>query len=228
MDWYLSFFKEITSGVKAVGELSHDYLFSIVAAERIKKDLPDVKLLTILRNPVERSFSHYLYIRRSGLTKQSFEEALKSYPELINNSIYHPHLSEYYLRFSRSSIKVMYFDDLKADPRSFAEEIFDFLGLDHAYDIVYDKKVRTASSARFYTLAHLAKKSANFVRNLGLPNVVGAIKHSPLTGWLYKPYSSEDRPQIDPATRSKLDEIFRPHILSLQSMLSEDLSYWLE
>ena len=113
LEWYLSFFKDAPPKAKAIGELSHDYLFSAQAASRIARDLPCVRLVTNLRNPVERTFSHYLYLVRSGKTNQSFEIALEQFPELIDNSLYAKHLSAYFREFRRANIRVLFFDRLQ-------------------------------------------------------------------------------------------------------------------
>jgi len=67
-NWYSAFFEQTPKNVNVRGELSHDYLFSKLAAERIKSDLPSIKLLSILRNPVDRAYSHYLYLLTTGIT----------------------------------------------------------------------------------------------------------------------------------------------------------------
>ena len=84
LDWYLSFFEPAPAGSLAAGELSHDYLFSPQAADRIARDLPNVRLLTSLRDPAERTFSHYLYMIRSGRTRLDFAAALEQFPELVD------------------------------------------------------------------------------------------------------------------------------------------------
>ena len=168
MDWYLSFFADAPAGTKAVGELSHDYLFSAVAAERIARDLPGVKLMVSLRQPLDRTFSHYLYMVRNGRTREPFELALKKYPDLVDKSMYSKHLSEYFRRFDRSQIQVLFFDDLKFSPRLFAAEVFQFLDVPFIQEIDYGTEVLPASRPRSHLLARLAKISANACRDAGL------------------------------------------------------------
>src|ERR1700750_2685104 len=59
------------------GEKSTDYLESAVAAERIARDLPDVKLIFILREPADRAYSNYLWTRMNGLETEDFRTALR-------------------------------------------------------------------------------------------------------------------------------------------------------
>ena len=227
MKWYLSFFNNSHPGARAIGEFSHDYLFSRDAADRILHDLPDVKLLTCLRNPVERTFSHYLFMVRSGRTRDSFEIALDKFPELINNSMYDEHLSRYFLRFDRDQLKVLFFEDLKSDPKAFAGKVFDFLELTYINTINYDQQILPASRPRSFLLSRIVKWGTNFARQLGLVKLVGNIKHSQLTRFLYKPYEISERPQISPATRNKLKKKFLTNILRLEDMLGVELLHWL-
>src|SRR6185369_6874288 len=58
------------------GEKSTNYLESPLAASRIRAALPGVRLIFILRDPVERAYSNYLWSRMNGLETESFEAAL--------------------------------------------------------------------------------------------------------------------------------------------------------
>jgi len=226
MDWYLSFFKNAPSHVKVMGELSHDYLFSDAAAERIARQLPGVKLISSLRDPAERSFSHYLYMVRSGRTRAPFEEALTKFPELIDKSLYHKHLSRYFRRFDRSQMGIFFFEDLKADPERFARGIFEFLDLPFLESIGRSDTVLPASRPRSFILARLAKMGANISRDMGFTNLVGTVKYSFLAKLLYRGYSEDNRPRLDPETRHVLMKLFEPDIRQLQDLLEKDLSHW--
>ena len=46
-------------------------------AQRLKENLPDVKLIALLRNPMDRAFSNYWASRQNGLETLSFDEAIK-------------------------------------------------------------------------------------------------------------------------------------------------------
>ena len=54
------------SGKKAIGEASHSYLYEPGAAAEIRRYIPEAKLIAILRNPIERAYSHFLHMVRSG------------------------------------------------------------------------------------------------------------------------------------------------------------------
>jgi hypothetical protein len=227
LDWYTSFFADAPADVGMLGELSHSYLFSSEAAQRIKCDLPGVKLLTSLRHPVDRCYSHYLYLVSSGLVRTSFAETIDIRPGLTRSSYYAQPLSEYMKRFGPDQLKILFFDDLQKDPRAYARQVYDFLGLRFNEDFDYDKKVREARKARSAALARLVKQGAVTARNLGLIRLVGAVKHSFFASLLYRPLAKNEAPKLDPDLRASLVRRFQPDVLALQDMLKVDLAHWM-
>ncbi len=83
-DWYRAFFPlEVRRRTLrrlgrelACGEATPYYLFHPAVPERVKETLPDVRLIALLRNPVERAYSHYQLMRLTGREKLSFAEAI--------------------------------------------------------------------------------------------------------------------------------------------------------
>src|SRR5580765_4773440 len=60
-DWnqYVKLFGKVNSE-KAIGEVTNSYLYSHEAAQNILSRFPNAKVIMILRNPIDRAFSHYL------------------------------------------------------------------------------------------------------------------------------------------------------------------------
>ena len=86
INWYRSMFptkrkmeqvKEKT-GFAITGEDTPFYIWDPLVAERILKILPNVKLIVLIRNPVDRAYSNYHLGLRSGTENLSFEDAIKS------------------------------------------------------------------------------------------------------------------------------------------------------
>ena len=80
-DWYRLRFPIRASQKFLSGEGSPIYLFYPWVPGRMKKLLPDVKLIVILRNPVDRAYSHYHHTKRKKRETLSFEEATNSEEE---------------------------------------------------------------------------------------------------------------------------------------------------
>ena len=128
--WYASFFEDAKPG-QLVGEDSTQYLFSALAPERIRKILPDVKMIFLLRNPVDRAWSQYLHIMRSGRAMWDFEKMLEIQPAtLLFQGLYKEHLTRWYSYFNPNNIKIILFEDLVGNAEHVLVEICKFIGLD--------------------------------------------------------------------------------------------------
>jgi len=78
LNWYKSFFPfKLTNRNNSFGEATPFYLFHPHCPRRIKETLPDVKLIVLLRNPIDRAISHYnMQVRKGNEVNKSFEEAI--------------------------------------------------------------------------------------------------------------------------------------------------------
>ena len=78
LSWYLNTYYKNSIDSKVVIDFTPTYLYSKKSAERIFHSLGrGVKFIIILRDPVDRAFSHYLHSKRDGHEKESFERAIK-------------------------------------------------------------------------------------------------------------------------------------------------------
>lgn len=131
---------------RLAGEKSANYLESPEAAERISQCLPDVRLIFLLRNPVERAFSNYLWSRQNSLEAASFAEALEQEDErestvpdnlryarphaLFSRGLYADMLLPYFARFRRERVLVLRYEDIRDIPAGVAEQLHRFLGVE--------------------------------------------------------------------------------------------------
>ena len=227
LDWYLKLFAEVPETATAIGEFSHNYIHNAEAARRIAVHFPDIKLLATLRHPIERAFSSYASAHSAGLIRGSFEQAVAEVPRIVNYSLYADNLRPYFELFPREQIRVLLFDDLEADPRSFAAQAFDFLDLPLLDDIDYGKRMSVLSRSRFPLSGPLSKLGAVTLRRLGWVNLLGTLKSNQrFRSVFYRPYAQQEKPQVKPDTRQKLAEVFAPQIDALETMLGRDLTAW--
>lgn len=134
------------SGQRAVGEASTSYVFGPEVPKRIKSRLPSIKLICILRNPVERALSNYWHTIKSGIETLSFEEALlhegHRKAELadtplgeiapfayVERGLYHHQLVRWLQEFDRAQMKIIIFDDFVAAPHATLVEVAQFLDI---------------------------------------------------------------------------------------------------
>jgi hypothetical protein len=139
-----TWFSDVPAGHVA-GEKSTDYLESAVAAERIGRDLPAVKLIFVLREPIARAYSNYLWTRMNGLEHESFARALelehereRTLPEhwkftrpfsYFSRGLYADLLMPYLQRFSREQLYILKFEDIVRSPGHVATRLHAFIGV---------------------------------------------------------------------------------------------------
>jgi hypothetical protein len=129
---YLSLFENVTTE-KAIGEVSPVYLGSEIAPENILRTIPDVRLVAILRNPIERAYSGYqMQLRQCG-RKITMDSEFRLDGHLVQQGRYHTLLKRYFDRFDRSRIKVMIFENLRSEPLAAMRDLYRFLDVDESF-----------------------------------------------------------------------------------------------
>nr|NJM00988.1 sulfotransferase [Desulfobacula sp.] len=145
IDYYGRTWFQDTGVHKVYGEKTTNYLEATNVAARIKRNLPNVKLIFVLREPVERAFSNYLWSIKNKMEKEDFETALfledKREKELPKNLRYsRPHanfsrglyadlLKPYFDLFPREHILCLKFEDIVDSTDSFIKRVHKFLGV---------------------------------------------------------------------------------------------------
>jgi len=143
----------LTGGRLVTGEGSPFYLFHPHAAERISRLLPDVRLIALLRNPVDRAYSHYHHEVRLGYETLTFEEALRAeeartggaaerlgedeggdsfalqHYSYAARGLYAAQLARWLRLFPRERLLFLRSEDLYADARAVVRQTSDFLRL---------------------------------------------------------------------------------------------------
>ena len=144
LSWYESSF---SGNRKIRGEISPTYTkYPQVknVPERMREILPDVKILYIVREPIDRIISHvwhHLVMGRGDNWFESIQEAIDRkdllFNEYVSASVYKDQLTDYLKYFPKEQILVLAFDELKNRPEAFMAKVCRFLGVDVDY---YNKK----------------------------------------------------------------------------------------
>ena len=137
------------------GEATPNYVFYPEAHSRVKQSLPNVKLIVILRNPIDRAYSHYNYqkkLHRGALENTTFEEIVTQEIEKMNNDgfekeflrnfnlkndrmpyvhlgIYVKFLKKWMNVFPKEQFHVIKTEELEQNPNQIINDVFHFLGL---------------------------------------------------------------------------------------------------
>lgn len=151
--WYRAQFPRVSQGFRLTGESSPYYMFHPRAAEWIVRELPDVRIVACLRDPVERAWSHHAYETAHGRETETFERALELEPErlageeellradpaasaphwryhaYLRRGHYAEQLEPFYRALGSDRVLVVQSEELFADPSGQMERVHAFLGL---------------------------------------------------------------------------------------------------
>ena len=230
-------YSELFAGVKdeiAIGEASPNYLFHYESsAARIKKYVPNAKLIVILRNPVERAYSDHLMHIRDAIGYRSLLEQIKYSSHksfILRKGFYYVPLKYYFTQFGREQIKVFFYDDLCENPQEFMQKMYKYLGVDEEFVPNTANKAQVAKIPKNKTINHLLKRN-NILRNTAaniLRTVMPVETRQKLRERLLD-LNSQTKKQapLSPEERQQLIELYREDILQLQDLVGRDLSKWL-
>ncbi len=186
---------------RITGEATPYYLFHPLAAGRVQQALPGVKLIGLLRNPIDRAFSHYHHAVKLGAEPLSFEAAIEREPERLAGEferlccepdyhspayVYHSYLARgvyvdqlerWMSLFPREQFQILKSEDFYADPNAMLRSVFAFLGLPPA-------EIRTGEQ-----------------------------------------HNRQDYAPMHPDTRARLQDYFAPHNTRLYRFLNRDFGW---
>ncbi len=202
--WYRSHFPTFLEKYKQniiTGEASPYYIFHPHAARRIFKIIPQVKLIVLLRNPVDRAYSHYHHEVRIGAETLSFEEAIEKESERLKGEIKKMLENENYYSFNHQHYSYLsrgiYIDQIKVWMSLFPKE-----------------QILIIKSEDFY-----ANPSAVFRRVLEFLNLpIWEPKE-------YKKFNYANYPKMNPATRKRLIKFFEPYNQKLYEYLGVNFGW---
>jgi hypothetical protein len=130
IEWYHSCFSGCTDE-HLVGESSTHYTKLPThphTVARMRRWLTDVKLIYVMRHPIERLASHYLHELTVGRVQMALEEAVGRLPELVAYGCYSRQLEPYLQAFGPEAVLPVFFDRLASEPDHEFERIGRFLG----------------------------------------------------------------------------------------------------
>ncbi len=205
------------------GEASSTYLFHPMVPSRVKALLPDVRLIVILRNPVDRAYSEYHMQVRERCESLTFEDAIRAEKDrtsyemerarsdprfywsnlhrysYLQKGHYAEQLTHWFRYYNKDQFLILTLEELKVDRRGVLDRVFEFLGLE--------------------------------------PFDVGSLDPMPSYSWIkqfiHEPSDETDRgllnaysyPEMNPKTRAMLLDYFKPHNERLSRLLQRDFDW---
>lgn len=164
LEYYRSkYFKE-HANEKRIGEISTSYLFNANAAKRIFDFNPEIKLVAMLRNPVDRTYSNYWHSVKNGIENESFDFAIQNesvrneglsetWKEIapyayLGRSKYDQQVTEYLRLFDRDQMHFILFDDFIENTQAELKTLFNFLDVELDVEISIPEIVNNTSTPK--------------------------------------------------------------------------------
>ncbi|MEO1621284.1 MAG: sulfotransferase, partial [Cyanobacteria bacterium J06632_3] len=203
MDWYLDLFAE-AAPTDMCGESSTHYTKLPTfpnSVKRLEKHLPNVKLIYVMRHPVDRLVSQYIHEWSQKTVSGSLSQALKKRPELWQYSSYAMQLKPYLETFGAQNVLPVFFDRLKQFPQEELTRIGHFLGCEQP--LVWQSATghRHASKER---LRESAWRDA-LVNAPGLKTIRKNLVPKSVRLWVKGLWQMKERPQLNDAEQAELE-----------------------
>jgi len=220
---------------KAIGEASPCYLYSPKAASGIRKYIPNAKMIAILRNPVDRAYSHFLFHRLLGEEPMdNFEEAMAAEAErgrmgwflfwcYRGMGFYGAQIERYFSLFDRKQFRFFLFEDLLSRPDELFKQIFDFLGVDTGVRILLAEKYNASGIPRS-RLFHGFLTRPNILKTCLKRFFPEKTHYRVLTNFMNRNLA---KPLLSMEVRSRILPVYREDIMKTQDLIGRDLSAWL-
>lgn len=229
-DWYESHFKVCRTGLK-VGEFSTSYLYSTQSAERIASLYPHVKLIVILRNPIDRAFSQYINAQKAGEIKKnsSFEAYIHKEKSVMEQGFYMNQLERYFNFFNSDQILILVYEDIQNNPQKFMEKIYTHIGVDPRFrPSMINSRINAARIPCWIGLERCMHRSAELLRTYYLGKVVWFVKKSGLSD-LVRTCNTKQNSEVSIKEQQMIDrdylrDIFKEDVKRLSAVLGRDLN----
>jgi hypothetical protein len=162
--WYQSLFAG-SEGALARGEASPQYLGAQDGPEVMERFVPGVKMVFVLRQPVDRAYSQYWQHWKKGWRMPPFAALLRGLPPLRYldyMSRYAQHVERYRQAFGPDRVHIILFDDLRDEPERIYAELCRFIGVDDTFrPPSFDERYNEFTSPRLRFL-HRALMATHF------------------------------------------------------------------
>jgi hypothetical protein len=220
------------------GESTPFYLWSGDAQRRIRAEIPDVKMIAMLRDPVERAHSNWTHLWSAGLEPEAdFVQACALEPQRIRDAWapfwryielgrYGEQITRLYERFPRDQVLVLRYRELRAAPVATLDRICDFLGIKSGViDTVPAENVTThVPHSIGPRLAQTALRAGAGIGHF-FPEPVRKLARGPLLTWLHA--TPRTRVPLTPEQRSAVIRYFADDIMTLSEVTRDDYTDWL-
>lgn len=234
-DVYQGLFKQ-AKPQQVIGEVDPWYLYRYEQTiPRIKDFLaPSVRIIMCLRNPIERSYSHYYHVVKQGWRTRPFADTVEAVltdkattwyeRSFFEAGLYYEQVKAYLEAFPSEQIRIFLFEELQSDTAAVFQQICQFIGVDDTFIPDTSERINIGGVPRNRMLHKVLTKRyavTAFLKPFVPLNFRKKMRYRLISKNL------RGYPPMPGAVRERLSEHYQEDILKLQSLINKDLSAWL-
>ena len=219
-----------------VGEASPVYLYDETAPRLLHEHCPEATLIAVLRNPIERAYSHYLHLLQAEREPlRDFAAALDAEDERVQAGwewswhyrrmgFYGEQLERYLKFFDCEQLHVYRFEELTESPVGFAQTVYRALGVDPSFEPETGIRRRATGVPTLDWLHQFIGNPDHALRRWSRYVLPEAVRDRILTAVRN---ANLKKPPLPNAARARLAEVYRDDVHRLESLLDRSFSDWL-
>ncbi len=222
MEWYLSHFAPAKPD-DICGESSTHYTKLPTypqTIDRLFQHFPNVKLIYVMRHPIERLVSQYIHEWTEKVISVGINQAVNEYPELIAYSQYSMQLKPYFDTFGQERVLPVFFERMVAHPQEELERVCRFIGYKGKPVWNHELKAQNVSTERM----RQSWWRDFLVEAPGLKQLRRWFIPKSFRTWVRSLWTMKKKPELDPQQIEKLRSIFDEDLAVLGSWLGISLS----
>jgi len=210
---------------KMLGEGSVSYLFYSEVPIRIKEYNPKSKIIIMLRNPIERAYSHYLMDYRLGLTSESFESEFYkkeglNFQQYFLLGNYSSQIKRYLDVFGNENIHIVWYSDFKKNSEKEVKEVFNFIGVNSSFKIDFETihNSFTMPKNNFIRMIYSVVWLRKFLTFMFPSKLLKLVR-----GTLFR---KGDKPKLQESLKKEIQLYYQNDIQQVEQILSVNLETW--
>ena len=231
---YKSLFKSVKDEM-VIGEVCPRYLYYDNASKNLKEFNPEAKIIVILRNPVERAFSHYKMLASRSLAPYNFYRELQEEDQRISQGWgwdwhycalgrYFEQIERYYQLFSRKNIKIILYEDFFNDSTSALKDICSFLNITAEFDFDLNSRHMVSYNPKNKFVHQILKADSLALLRRSIKKLFPAHLLSDISKRLKS--FNESKKTVDNKSAQYILSKLKQDMDDLELLLGRDLSHW--
>jgi hypothetical protein len=238
---YLRLFENASSYI-AVGEASPSYLWDPDSPKLIHQAVPTARIIILLRDPIERAYSHYLQnmkFKAHGKKLSFYHDLMRDYkrqervygisPLYVEFSMYYEQVKRYFDQFGRQQVKVIIYEEFIQHPEQTVNDVLAFLGLNYTVTAIrkqynpYNPHSVLRNPFSVWVFSFFRWLRARGIKTSKVTTLLPASLTWSLEEKLL--FKKAQKPKIEPEAFKFLQEIYHDDVLKLESLLGRSLPW---